>query len=215
MPLTAADVAKQKQEAERQAVERFKASITAKLEEMKQASPSEAESIHGALKQYCTDKRLSLDFKNFVMKRARHYECESNMRATTKAMNEAVDYARAEKLKERSARLAMARQWFGKACSLGAGDEFRRATERLIETAMMTGGVYKPGVATRAKPVDTAPKNPNDAKAMPPPEKEGSKGAKPEGDKPVGTDISKVAVSVPKTADQHGAKAPNWSSAKW
>lgn len=167
-PASAADVARQKQEAERQAVERLKAALTAKLEEMKEASPSQAESIHNVLKAQVKDTRLTMEFRNFILKRARHFECNSNMRAATKAMNEAVDYARAEKIKERGARLAMGRQWYSKACALGANDEFRKATERLIETVMMTGGVYKPGVATRAKPVDTAPKNPNDAKADPP-----------------------------------------------
>jgi len=164
MPPSTEELARQKQEAERQAIERLKAAMTAKLDEMKQASPSDAERIHGALKQQCSDTRLSQDFKNFVLKRARHFECTSNMRAATKALNEAVDFAHAEKLKERSARLAMGRQWYGKACALGADEEFRRATQRLIDTAMMTGGVYRPGVATRAKPLDTAPKNPNDAK---------------------------------------------------
>jgi hypothetical protein len=213
MPLSAADAAKQKQDAERQAVERLKAAMTGKLNEMREASPSQAEGIHNALKAQCKDTRLSPEFKNFVLKRARHFECDSNMRAATKAMNEAVDYALSEKLAERGARLAMGRQWFSKACSLGANDEFRRATERLIETAMMTGGVYKPGVATRAKPVDTAPKNPNDPKAMPPEDpkavsadKEAPKDAKPEGDK-----AAESAPSV-KPGKTTSADGPAWIS---
>jgi len=231
MPPSAADVAKQKQEAERQAVERLKAAMTAKLNEMREASPSQAEGIHNALKAQCKDTRLSMEFKNFVMKRARHFECDSNMRAATKAMNEAVDYAKAEKLNERGARLAMGRQWFSKACSLGANDEFRRATERLIETAMLTGGVYKPGVATRAKPIDTAPKNPNDAKAMPPePEKkpeddkaapaaEAASTAAPDGAKPASPGMT--AAAAPKAAAPDEAKpastvkTPGWTSARW
>jgi hypothetical protein len=158
------DLAKQKQDAERQALERLKAAIATRLDEMKDAAPSEAERMHAALKNQCNDKRLPMDFKRQILDRARAHECNANMRAATRAMEEAVDYARAEKLKERGARLAMGRQWFAKACSLGANEEFRKATQRLIDTAMMTGGVYKPGVATRAKPIDTAPRNPNSAK---------------------------------------------------
>jgi hypothetical protein len=199
MPPTAAEAERQKQEAERQAsLERFKAAITAKLDEMRKASPSEAESIHSVLKVQCQDTRLSHDFKAFVMRRARHFECDANMRATTKAMNEAVDYARAEKLSERGARLAMARQWYNKACSLGANEEFRRATERLVETAMLTGGVYKPGAATRAKPQATAPKNPNNAKVH----KEGPK------------ETGKVRKEVVKHVAKHVAKAHE-AVAKW
>jgi hypothetical protein len=157
-------LAKQKQEAERQAVERLKAAVVARLDEMKSMPPSEAERAHEGLKNTCTDKRLPGDFKKQALDRARLYECNANMRAATKAMEEAVDYALAEKLKERSARLAMGRQWYAKALSLGANDEFKKATQRLIDTAMMTGGVYKPGQATRAKPADIAPKNPHNAK---------------------------------------------------
>ena len=164
MPPSPLDLAKQKQEAERQAVERLKAAVVARLEEMRSLSPSEAERAHQTIKTQCTDKRLPGDFKKQALDRARLFECNSNMRAATKAMEEAVDFALAEKLKERSARLAMGRQWFAKACSLGANDEFRKATQRLIDTAMMTGGVYKPGQATRAKPADIAPKNPHPAK---------------------------------------------------
>ncbi len=215
-PATAADLARQKQEAERQAVERFKAAISAKLDEMKEASPSEAENIHNMLKAQVKDPRLSMEFRNFVLKRARYFECNSNMRAATKAMNEAVDFARAEKTKERGARLAMGRQWYAKACALGADEEFRKATDRLIETAMMSGGVYKPGVATRAQPADTAPKNPHDAKAMPPEESE-KEDAKDGKDAKAATEGAKTASVKPAAAHPRSsvAKATNWISSKF
>ncbi|HEY1721918.1 MAG TPA: hypothetical protein VGG27_11785 [Magnetospirillaceae bacterium] len=159
------DLAQQKQQAEREALGRLKAAVMARLLEMKEMQPSEAERAHEALKGQCTDKRLPGDFKKQVLDRARTFECNANMRAATRAMEEAVDFALAERLKERSARLAMGRQWFAKACSLGANDEFRKATQRLIDTAMMTGGIYKPGQATRAKPADIAPRNTRFGKA--------------------------------------------------
>lgn len=164
MPQTALDDARKKQEAERQAVERLMASLNGRLESMRTSSPADAERSHQWLKDQCTDKRLPGEFKRKTMERARLLECQANMRATDEALGDAVNLAHAERMQERAIKLALARQYFSKACSLGAEEKFRRATQRLIDTAMMTGGVYKPGAATRAKPTDTAPRNPNLAK---------------------------------------------------
>ena len=168
MAQSAMDAAKQKQEAERQAVERLKASVAERLGQMKAQSPVDAERSHAWIKQICTDKRMPMDFKKRALDQARAAECASNMRATDKAMEAAMQMAHLENMQARSTQLAMARQFFSKACSLGADDQFRTATQRAIDTAMMTGGVYKPGQATKAKPLDTAPKNPHDAKAFVP-----------------------------------------------
>jgi hypothetical protein len=78
-------------------------------------------------------------------------------------LRQAVRYASAEHMKERTRCLGDARKSFSKACSLGADEEFRRAAERLMETIMLTGGVHRPG-PSRAKPLDTAPRTPNRAK---------------------------------------------------
>lgn len=163
-PQSALDEARRKQEAERQALERFMASLNSRLDGMRTSSPAEAERSHQWLKDQCTDKRLPMEFKRKTMDRAKALECQANMRATDKALEEAVALAHAERMQERAMKLALARQYFSKACSLGADEKFRKATQRLIDTAMMTGGIYKPGMATRAKPLDTAPRNPNQAK---------------------------------------------------
>jgi len=162
--MTAADLAKQKQEAERQAVERLKASVEERIGQMKAMAPLDAERAHAWIKQICTDKRMPMDYKKKALDRARSAECFANMRATDKAMETAMQMAHIENLQARGTQLALARQFFSKACSLGADAEFRAATQRAIDTAMLTGGVYKPGQATKAKPLDTAPKNPHQAK---------------------------------------------------
>jgi len=162
--MTAAEQLKQKQEAERQAAERLMATVNERIAQMKTASPVDAERAHAWVKTTCTDKRLKADFKKRALDQARAYECASNMRATDKAVEDAMAMAHMENLQGRATKLAMARQYFSKACSLGADAEFRTATQRAIDTAMMTGGVYKPGMPTKAKPLDTAPKNPHEAK---------------------------------------------------
>jgi hypothetical protein len=133
------------------------------VHKMRDASPEDADRLHQQIKNHCTDKRLSVEFKRKALDYARSYECNANMRATDKLLREAVRLAAAEHMKERGAKLSEARKLFGKACSLGADDNFRKAAQRLMETIMLTGGVVKPG-PTRAKPMDIAPKTPNRAK---------------------------------------------------
>ena len=151
------------QEADRLAAERVMGIIRDFLEKMRDASTSDAERFNQLIKGQCTDKRLSVEFKRKAMEQARAYECNANMRATDKALHQAMRLATAEQMKERGAKLTEARKTFGKACSLGADDDFRKAAQRLMETIMMSGGVVHPG-PTRAKPLDTAPKAPNRAK---------------------------------------------------
>lgn len=165
-----ADAQRQKEEAERQAAERLKAMVKERIAGMKLASPADADRSHQWVKSTCTDKRLSADFKKWAQDQAKKAECASNMRATDAALDDAVRLAQQERMKERAAKIMMAREFFAKACTLGANEEFKTAAKRLIDTAMLTGGIYTPGKPTRAKPIDTAPKNPHDAKAFNPDE---------------------------------------------
>ena len=166
MPSTSpADAAKAKQEAERQAVENLKAAISNEVAAMKTAGPGEAERMHARMKDRCNDKRLPGDFKKRILDQARAFERDANMRATDQMLAVAVAMAASENMPLRAAKLNEGRKLFSKAVSLGADEEFKKATQRLIDTIMFTGGVYKPGAATKAKPLDTAPKNPHKAKA--------------------------------------------------
>lgn len=153
-----------KAEADRIAIERMKGMVREVLQKMRDASPSDAERLHQRIKDYCTDKSLPVDFKRKAMEHARSYECNANMRQTDKALREAMRLAASEQMKERGHKLSEARKLYGKACSLGADDDFRKAAQRLMDTIMMTGGVVRPG-PSRAKPLDFAPKTPNRAKA--------------------------------------------------
>lgn len=154
-----------RKEAEQQAIERLKEACRDLLKKMHGAAPDEAERLGKRLKEsYATDKRLPFEFKRKMLERARKLECHANMRAADKCLHRAAQLAADEQMMERGKKLGDGRRYASKAQALGAGDEFRRAADRLIETIMLTGGVHRPG-PSRAKPLDIAPKNPNSAKA--------------------------------------------------
>lgn len=158
------DALAQKQAAEQAAMERSKQFCRDALKQMHWAGPEEAERLCKGLKDHCGgDKALPLEFKRKALELARTYECNANMRAADMALHQALRFAADEHMVERSQKLGEGRRYFSKACALGAGDEFRKAAQRLIETVMMTGGVQKKG-PTRAKPGDFAPRAPNRAK---------------------------------------------------
>ena len=144
--------------------ERAKATVRDLLKQMHAASPEEAERLGGRVKDFLkTDKILPFDLRQKAFKRARSLECDSNMRSADALLHEAGKLAAEEKMKERGEKLGVSRRYFGKACTLGADEEWQKAYKRLTETVMMTGGVHHAG-PTRAKPLDTAPKAPNRAK---------------------------------------------------
>lgn len=153
-----------KQEAERQAIERSMQFCKDQLRKMHDCQPDEGERLHKQLKDHCgSDKKLPFDFKRKVLERARQYECFANMRATDRALHSALRLAADENMVERAQKLGEGRRLYSKACTLGADEDFRKAAQRLIETVMMTGGVQHKG-PTRAKPAEIAPRAPNRAK---------------------------------------------------
>ena len=153
-----------KQEAERQALERAMQDCKAELRKMHEAEPDEAERLAKMLKDRCgQDKRLPFDFKRKVLDRARLYECNANMRAADRAFHAALRLAAEEQMVQRAQKLGEGRRYFSKACALGADQDFRAAAQRLMENIMLTGGVQHKG-PTRAKPADIAPRAPNRAK---------------------------------------------------
>lgn len=147
------------------AIEESKKFIKARLVEMHDASPQEAERLNELIKARCADdKNLPFDFKQKAYKRARELQCMANMRAADKVMHLALRLAAQENMKERTAKIGEARGYFSKACGLGASEDWRKAFQRLNENIMMTGGVQHKG-PTRAKPDFHTPTNPNRAKA--------------------------------------------------
>jgi uncharacterized protein YpuA (DUF1002 family) len=132
---------------------------------MADPSPEEAARLSERIKNYFNnDKVLPFEYKEKARKKVRELERNANMRAADKALHQAVRYATDEQMSERMKKIGEARRYFAKACMLGAEDEWRKAFDRLAETALMTGGVHHAG-PSRAKPLDIAPRAPNRAKA--------------------------------------------------
>jgi hypothetical protein len=80
----------------------------------------------------------------------------ANMKATDMALRRAVAFAQADQKLERNQEVAAARSFLSRAMARGAKEDFKRAAEMTIESAMLTGGVRQAG-PTRAKPVDDTP----------------------------------------------------------
>ena len=150
-----------KREAE---IERAKDEIRKLVHELRDATADQAEKLSQRVKDRCSaNKYLPFDFKTKAYKMIRELECNANMRAADTLIHQAARLAAEENMRERTSKMGESRRYFGKACLLGADQEWRKAYQRLSENVMMTGGVHRPG-PTRAKPLDTAPKNPNQAK---------------------------------------------------
>jgi hypothetical protein len=146
-------------EAERQIIREKMMVIFQRLETMIAAAPAVTEPAHQWIKEQCADPMLSKEkeFKEIrdkVLAKARAVNCDAHMRATNDALTEAARLATEGKMTERGGKLVEAQAFYGRACRLGANEHFRRATGRLIETVMMTGGKRRAGPA---KP-DSAPK---------------------------------------------------------
>ena len=138
--------------------ERAMAEIANAVGRMRAASPGEAEEMHARIRECCADERLPGAFRKHTLERALAFECDANMREADKALAEAMALSKAagDNAAARLHRLEEGRKLFAKACLLGANDDFRRAAQRRIDTIMMTGSAYRPGMATRAKPPASA-----------------------------------------------------------
>jgi nitrate reductase assembly molybdenum cofactor insertion protein NarJ len=146
------------------AIEQAKASLRHFVHDMVDLAPEECERKGKQLKDWCkNDKLVPFDFKQKALKRAHELECAANMRHCDMFLHEATEAAVAADNKEKGRNLTEARRYFGKACTLGADAEWKKAFQRAEETVLLTGGA-KQG-PSRAKPADLAPRAPNRAKA--------------------------------------------------
>jgi len=143
-------------DAERAVIEQKLMAIYQRLEGMRAGEPEVTAPAHEWIKAQCADPTLPKDFKKKVLEKARTLDCDAHMRATGQALTDAGRLATEGRMAERQAKLLEANKLYGKAVTLGAPEQFRRATGRLIETVMMTGG--RRAGPTAAKPADTAPK---------------------------------------------------------
>ena len=87
----------------------------------------------------------------------------SFMKATALAAKGALDAAKTDDIELRSKKIKEAREKLAGAMKYKAPAEFKGQCERLLEVAMLSGGVKQKG-PTKAKPLDTAPKVENRAK---------------------------------------------------
>jgi hypothetical protein len=152
-------------EQEKQAeIDKAKLSLRKFVHELAELTPEQFERKIKQLKDWCnSDKLVPFDFKQKALKRANDMERTANMLYCDLRLHEAGDAAADEDHKEKGAKLNDARRYFGRACSLGADADWRKAFKRAEEIILMTGG--KQTGPTRAKPADIAPPTPNRAKA--------------------------------------------------
>ena len=147
------------------AIEREKQVVREFVQKIASANAEDAERKHQQLKDWCNaDKLLPFEFKRKALLRAKILECSVNMRKSDELLHEASALAIADKMSEKNQTLGEARRYFGRACKLGAEEDWRKAYKRAEETLQLTGGM-KHDAPSRAKPVDHAPLTPNRAKA--------------------------------------------------
>lgn len=85
------------------------------------------------------------------------------MKATSVAARAAIEAGLEDEIERRAMKIREAREKLAGAIRYKAPEDFRRKCERMLETALFSGGVRAKG-PTRAKPEDMAPKVPNRAK---------------------------------------------------
>ena len=144
-------------------IDKAKLSLRKFVHDLADLTPEQFESKVKQLKEWCNaDKLVPFDFKQKALKRANDMERAANMLYCDTRLHEAQDAAASENHKEKGAKLIDARRYFGRACSLGAEPDWRKAFQRAEQIILMTGGNQTGH--TRAKPADTAPRAPNRAK---------------------------------------------------
>ena len=122
------------------AIERGKQTVREFVQKIASATPEEAERMTQQLRDWCTaDRDLPFEFKRKAMLRAKILECSTNMRTCDAMLHEAADEAGIGRLDGRDARLAEARRYYGRACKLGAEEDWRKAYQRAEETLRLTG----------------------------------------------------------------------------
>jgi hypothetical protein len=143
-----------------EAVEQLKLRCTDALERIRaQATAGETAAVAAgvkALHDTLREPTLPREFVAHIRAELKGLDLMVNMKATDMALRRAVAHAQADRKLERNQEVAAARGFLSRAISLGANEDFKRAAEMTIESAMLTGGVKQTG-PTRAKPVDEAP----------------------------------------------------------
>lgn len=157
----------EKAEAEARRLEAMKVSIEGALAHLKaHAEAGNTDRCEGAAKRI-TETLKNPKLPNDYAKQARgvldSLLLHGFMKATAIAAKAALDAAKSDDIELRSKKIKEAREKLSGAVKYKAPPEFKSQCERLLEVAMLSGGVKQKG-PTKAKPLDTAPKLENRAK---------------------------------------------------
>lgn len=90
---------------------------------------------------------------------------QAYMRATAAASMAAIEAGMEDEIERRAMKIKEARENLSGAMKYKAPREFQRKCERMLETALYSGGIRAKG-PTRAKPLDEAPRPENRAKPV-------------------------------------------------
>mgnify|MGYP003112905287 FL=1 len=157
-----------KEEAEQRQIEALKASIEAALMQMKKQAEAgltdRCEASAKRLTEILKNPKLPNDFAKQARGGVDALLLHVFMKATALASKAAIDAAMADDAEKRSEKVKEAREKLAGAIKYKAPKEFKLQCERMLEVAMFSGGVKAKG-PTKAKPLDTAPKVENRAKA--------------------------------------------------
>ncbi len=122
------------------AIEASKQTVRDFIRTIANATPEEAEQRAQQLRDWCgADRDLPFEFKRKAMQRSRALECAANMRTCDAMLHAASTLATDGHLSDRNAKLGEARRYYGRACKLGAEDDWRKAYQRAEETLRLTG----------------------------------------------------------------------------
>lgn len=157
----------EKAEAEARRIEAMKASIEAALAHMKAhaeaGNTDRCEAAAKRLVESLKNPKLPTDYSRQARGVLDSLLLHGFMKATALAAKGALDAAKLDDVEGRSKKIKEAREKLSGAMKYKAPAEFKAQCERLLEVAMLSGGIKQKG-PTKAKPLDTAPKVENRAK---------------------------------------------------
>lgn len=157
----------EKAEAEARRIEAMKTSIEGALAHLKShAEAGNTDRCEGAAKRLVEslkNPKLPGDYSKQARGVLDSLLLHGFMKATALAAKGALDAAKSDDIELRSKKIKEAREKLAGAMKYKAPAEFKAQCERLLEVAMLSGGVKAKG-PTKAKPMDTAPKVENRAK---------------------------------------------------
>ncbi|WP_323797147.1 hypothetical protein [Nisaea sp.] len=157
------------EEAEERRIEAMKQSIEAALVQMKKqadaALTDRCEASAKRLTEFLKNPKLPKDYAKQVREGVDRLMLQAFMKATALAAKEAVDAGKNDDSEKRTAKIKEAREKLSGAMKNKAPQEFKQQCERMLEVAMLSGGVKAKG-PTKAKPRDTAPRVENRAKPV-------------------------------------------------